>query len=583
MICNKQRIKLKHKYYKELIMNISILLQDTAMEIEYCKTPSDFCFYLKNNFDVGIGNGFTEEKNMKIQMLPIITIQHENKKKIVVNKMAIAYIHTHCWLYEKVTCETLEHAFIINEAAKERYNYLNHKDKDRLVDDRYNKYKEDIVFKYIHEVLFQSMCEYRLGVEFPEFARYLALLNAVVKVNPLNKIIDDDTLKTMLKNSGIPKEAFDYFKLCMRTISDLAKYNSIGNLKDLSFANYSLPLILSAKRGSCFEVIQTSILLFEWLIKASSSFNKMEEMCKQINEAFMKGMPEGQSTKSKLLKQGVTHVEPISKADISNVDKMQSELKIKERFEEIAEAINGMEASTEYADITIEDATQFYIDTVKKYLKKISELEKVFRNAFTTMKQIRAFDGDINLKLQQLAYVSSLTHEDAKVYQYYMKKKISVDVFILRDISGSTNNFKQAYAEAIIILLAAIENIEGIRTMQIDFNMQAFINKSFDTVLKIADIGPKALGGTEIIDALNIVLKTKTKGKKQILFIMSDGAFSSTYQTEMQLKELKMRGFDIYKMAVGSYRASGFDYVPIEDIDKYIAKKIIESGLVDNG
>ena len=67
------------------------------------------------------------------------------------------------------------------------------------------------------------------------------------------------------------------------------------------------------------------------------------------------------------------------------------------------------------------DTSQFFLDTVHKYRREISELEYIFKQSFTSMKIIDAYDGDVNLKKQQEAYLASKTAEESKVYQYYLR------------------------------------------------------------------------------------------------------------------------------------------------------------------
>ena len=93
------------------------------------------------------------------------------------------------------------------------------------------------------------------------------------------------------------------------------------------------------------------------------------------------------------------------------------------------------------------------------------------------MKIIGAYDGDVNLKKQQEAYLASKTAEESRVYQYYLRRKVSVDIMIIRDVSGSTYRFEREYAEALIEILAAVNNFDGIRTLVIDFEGGAKVRK----------------------------------------------------------------------------------------------------------
>jgi uncharacterized sporulation protein YeaH/YhbH (DUF444 family) len=195
-------------------------------------------------------------------------------------------------------------------------------------------------------------------------------------------------------------------------------------------------------------------------------------------------------------------------------------------------------------------------------------------------KNIAASDGDLNFAKQQSAYINSIIGEEGKDYQYRKKERVLLDVVLLRDISGSISHVKDDYAKSIIILLSALENIDGIRTAQIDFNSNHYINKTFDSGIEKATINPVASGGTSIRGAYQEVLKCQFKGKRNLVIVISDGDFIES-QNEVRMLESDINKIaKIVKFAIGGFAKDDYKSIAIKDIPKEMAKAIIQEGLM---
>jgi hypothetical protein len=207
----------------------------------------------------------------------------------------------------------------------------------------------------------------------------------------------------------------------------------------------------------------------------------------------------------------------------------------------------------------------------------------MFKRAFTSMKIVDSFDGDVNLHEQQAAYLASITMEDARVYQYYLKRKVSVDIMILRDISGSTFLFEKEYAEGIIEILAAVNNFKGIRTLEIDFAGEARINKDFSQSIEMASLAPVSGGGTNLLPAVRLLKDQSFKGRRRLLFVLSDGEINDRAQAEQELADFCTENeVEMFKIALGDFANNGYERTAMRNLHKLIAKKILERGVAED-
>jgi len=248
----------------------------------------------------------------------------------------------------------------------------------------------------------------------------------------------------------------------------------------------------------------------------------------------------------------------------------------------VNDLMKGIKASLDKVNLSKKNGSTFFLQTIDKYKHQISEMEKMFKKVFTKVVPVNAFDGDINFKKQQLAYLSSKTNEDAKVYNYQKKELVDVDIVILRDISSSTGDVEVPYAESVIMFLSAVNRIPGIRTMQIDYNESAKINKQFHESVDISCIYPVSNGGTDVASAYRVVLQQKLKGKLKLLFVISDGeTFDKVIAKKME-NVIENTGICIIKFAVNGATLDGYKSVNIKDLHNEITKEVLKRRMLVN-
>ncbi|MDR1617029.1 MAG: VWA domain-containing protein [Syntrophomonadaceae bacterium] len=473
---------------------------------------------------------------------------------ICFNIEKVKQLHAESWLKNRVDYEVLIDGFIIKQIARLRYTV-----KRDTFDERFQthiiKIKESPLYYIIYENLFSAMNEYNLCFDFPELARILELLNSAVMFSGTSR----------LKAFG---PGFELFIPYMTALEKLIRYNYVSGEVDISFINFCLPLCLSAKRTNYVNVISASNLIEEWLFEAKSMIVRRAE--KAANAGTQKiNPPYSKDIKS------------VTDRELDEIDRNAQGLSVRSKLEDVAKEV-GLQAGTGRVKHKTNDTSLFFLDTVRKYHKEISELEYVFKRAFTSMKIVDSFDGDINMNKQQAAYLASITREETKVFQYYRKKKVSVDIVILRDVSGSTHKFEKEYAEGLIEILAAVNSFKGIRTMEIDFGGEVRMNKDFDQTVEMASIFPVSGGGTSLLPAVRFLFRQTFKGKRRLLFILSDGEINDREQADWELDDFCTKNnVNAVKVALGAFANNGYEQIHVRNLHKFIAKKILEQGVTD--
>lgn len=470
---------------------------------------------------------------------------------ICFNIEKIKQLHADSWLKNHAGYEALVDGFIIKQIAALRYTV-----KRRTFDEQFQnhsvKIKESPLYFVIYENLFSAMAEYNLCFEFPELARVLELLTSAVMFSRISYLVR-------------PGAGCGIFVPYIDALEKLIRYHYVSPDVDIAFINFCLPLCLSAKRTNYASVITASSLIEQWLHEAKNMIVRRSALSEQRG---------GQKKNPAYSKD----VRSVTDRELDEIDRNAQALSVRAKLEDIAKEV-GLQAGTGRVKQKTNETTLFFLDTVRKYHKEIAELEYIFKRAFTSMKIVDAFDGDIDLHKQQSAYIASITKEDAKVYQYYRKKKVSVDIVIIRDISGSTFKFEREYAEGLIEILAAVNSFKGIRTMEIDFGGEVKINKNFDQSVEMSSIFPVSGGGTSILPAVRLLKEQVFKGKRRFLFILSDGEINDLAQAEYELQEFcAANNVTALKIALGEFANNGYEQIHIRNLHKYIAKKIIEQG-----
>lgn len=518
------------------MINLSVLLPDIAVktvfiarEEEFITTYSQYQAAPRKPY-VFFGNG-------------------EEGYQIVYNCSCIEEVYAASWLSRFVGLELFYEGFLIKELAKLRYS-VQRDSFDERFQRHLQRYKPGTLYCAIYDVLFSSLIEYQLKFDFPELSKRLELLYSGVFYRDTQGLSQNNELMMPY----------------IVALENLLRFNSVSTAVKEAFLSFCLPLGLIAKRTDYGNVIAATALIEEWLLGAAPVL---------LVNAAAGPVRTGAASKGRYFSK---EIRAITAQDLADIDRNSRLVSVKAKIESVAKEV-GLQAGTGNYLVKANNTTMFFLDTVRKYHKEISELEYLFKKAFTSMLILPAFDGDVNLRRQQQAYLSSLTKEDGKVYRYYVKKKVSVDLMILRDVSGSTYLFETQYAEALVLLLAAVSGFKGIRTLEIDFGGLVRVNKAFEQKVEMSTIFPQSGGGSNILPALRLLQQQKLKGKLRLLFILSDGELTDKGQAEQELAAYSAtNNVVVFRIALGEFAHNGYEYVNIRTLHKYLAKKIIETG-----
>ncbi|MDR1481962.1 MAG: VWA domain-containing protein [Synergistaceae bacterium] len=524
------------------MINLSVICPDLAVRITKTETADEFTS-LYGSAEVNADT-------------PFVFLEDEREGyNMCFNMERIRQLHRESWLEKYVDCEVMVEGFIIRQLARLRYT-VQRDAFDETFQTHIIKIRKSPLYFAIYEILFSAMNEYNLCLEFPELARRLELLNSSISFSHVSK----------LKGLGAGFEAFMPY---VGALEKLVRFNYVSDDVDIDFINFSLPLSLSARRTNYVSVIAAASLIEEWLSEATPMI-------------FLRAEAEAARTGRRKNPPYSKDIRSVTDENLDEIDRSAQPLSVKSKLEDVAKEV-GLQAGTGRVKHKTNDTSLFFLDTVRKYHKEISELEYMFKRAFTTMKITGSFDGDINLRKQQAAYLASITKEEAEVFQYYRKRKVSVDIMILRDVSGSTFLFEKEYAEGIVEILASVNSFKGIRTMEIDFAGEAKVNKDFSQSIEMASIVPISGGGTSILPALRLFMGQTFKGRRRLLFILSDGEINDRAQADRELNVFcRENGIEIIKVALGEFANNGYERTAMRGLHKLIARKIMERGVADD-
>ncbi len=465
--------------------------------------------------------------------------EKDGKYKIVLNMAKIKELWENSWLYDYVTMDVFEAAFTLHELAHVKYT---------VFEDDANKSN---LAKIIKNILEDVRIEYQMSYDFPESSIFFNIL-----LSTLQSEINGN--KENPENGSIESIIYDLF--------DLARYNIINDNLNKELINKMLPFVVLMRRGSPKDCDIACEIILNLIQKNMSQTNQSVPNNIKIKQKAI-------SEKDRKKKQSQYNS---SEAEKQIASKFFDEKVVKEKIEK---SLNGNKAGNAVSVVN-KERTSFFLQTAIEHKNEIAALRSLFNRAFVDFKNIAANDGDLNFARQQSAYINSIIGEEGKDYQYRKKERVLLDVVLLRDISGSISDVKDDYAKSIIILLSALENIDGIRTAQIDFNSNHYTNKTFDSGIEKATINPVASGGTSIRGAYQEVLKYQFKGKRNLVIVISDGDFIES-QSEVRMLESDINKIaKIVKFAIGGFAKDGYKSIAIKDIPKEMAKAIIKEGLM---
>ena len=455
---------------------------------------------------------------------------------------------------------------------------------------------DNSTFKQVFDAVINAKILYYLEMNYQELAKFAYIFSSIYdeqtiidgktfsQLNPTDNKFDNDVNQLYCNIIEFIK------KFCKYQIIDSELADIKHNEDFQKIINEVFPFLIISKRCGTIDCYKVAALVlnllkqndkFDSLASQSSTefvLNSMKmnpqnvpDYIKYSNEFFAKDMSNMSQFDIKVITRNMI-----------NMQVGQTKDAMQGMVNKVNDLMKGAKASLDKANLSKKNGSTFFLQTIDKYKHQISEMEKMFKKVFTKVVPVNAFDGDINFKKQQLAYLSSKTNEDAKVYNYQKKELVDVDIIILRDISGSTGDVEVPYAESVIMFLSAVNRIPGIRTMQIDYNESAKINKQFHESVDISCIYPVSNGGTDVASAYRVVLQQRLKGKLRLLFVISDGETFDKVAAKKLENVMENAGICIIKFAVNGATLDDYKSVNIKDLHNEITKEVLKRRMMIN-
>lgn len=455
---------------------------------------------------------------------------------------------------------------------------------------------DNSTFKQVFDAVINAKILYYLEMNYQELAKFAYIFSSIYdeptivdgktfsQLNPTDNKFDNDANQLYCNIIEFIK------KFCKYQVVDKELVNIKYSEDFQKIINEAFPFLIISKRCGIIDCYKVAALVLN-LLKQNDKFDSLASQ--SSTEFVLNSMKMNPQNVPGYIKYSneffAKDVSNMPQFDIKVITKNMINMQVGQTKDAMQGMVNkandlmkGIKASLDKVNLPKKNGSTFFLQTIDKYKHQISEMEKMFKKVFTKAVPVNAFDGDINFKKQQLAYLSSKTNEDAKVYNYQKKELVDVDIIILRDISGSTGDVEVPYAESVIMFLSAVNRIPGIRTMQIDYNESAKINKQFHESVDISCIYPVSNGGTDVASAYRVVLQQKLKGKLKLLFVISDGETFDKVTAKKLENVMENAGICIIKFAVNGATLDGYKSVNIKDLHNEITKEVLKRRMMIN-
>jgi hypothetical protein len=380
------------------------------------------------------------------------------------------------------------------------------------------------IHKYIDNLIEDIRIENNIGCDYPLAGRFVEMTSKQMKkveAIHLDRKLEDKVKQQLLwlylivRYGVIPKDATQEFVdfvvpyslvatrsnraaayIASKIIHDYIMFDVVHESKDVSLENVGV--LMGELSKDDIEQIQNQIDMAK---------DKVAEMSKDIDHKDI--MENIIQTMSDDLKES-------GAIDGSN------------RIEAL-ETINNL-----VADVVNEVDTQsdFYNSVCREMAAEIDMLSNIVKQIITKHSNIKVYEGDLNIKRMQDAYMSSLVGDSGRDYLQNRIEKADFDCLILRDTSFSTNVMKFDYSKALIMMVEALE-LNNIRNMVVNFDSQVTLVKLFGEHKNKGKFGPRAHGSTRLAAAMESIKgQVDWKNKNRLGIIITDGAISDRYFLE---------------------------------------------------
>jgi hypothetical protein len=511
---------------------------------------------------------------------------------IVINEKRARSIAEDSWLGEAVDAgSTYTMGKMRSIKQLRRFNYLVHQVQVGAVlreiaglrygsSSRAPRVPYNVINKVIDDTLEHNRVEYHLSYDFPIVVPYLKTLMGAVKPTVSVPTRDLSRLRQLCRD-GKEAQALEQAIMALPglladldTVWWLVRFGIAVEDADPDLVNFSLPLALTARRGSRQDAVLATEMIYSYIMSrylqdAESRGGDGDDQEQDAGQGSG-GKPTRDQIEgaiSKILSTLQSNESPIDAQTLEKaLGKGQevSQSGVRDLAEQIqGDSEQGKPPGTEFVpvDLTHQDFT-FFRQTVERHRDLILQLREAFRLRFEHFAIQRTKEGELNLKTHvlQQAYMDSITQEENRTHMRRSRANTKLDVVVLRDISGSTHSMMVPYAEATTCLLTALEGLPGVKTGWVDFNGGAQTIMRPDERIYEVPITPIANGGTQVIPAFDEMDKLKLDGDKRLVFVVTDGEVGDRHNVRSRQRQYEKSGYHFVWINVTPHDQGNVNY-----------------------
>ena len=338
--------------------------------------------------------------------------------KIVINEKVCKQLFKKSWLYKKIQYDEFVCGILLHEVSHIKYGTF------------VRPPVQNGMFHFIDNVIEDSRIEYNLTFQHPALAKYIRWILVALKRGV-------DRTK-----APVTKQVFQEINQDLETLYSIARFGVVDKKADPEFVSFCLPLILSSTRGTRLNTHVAAKAIYDYLYAIAMQDPEVKHWMETVQD-LLSGMTESEIR------------------EILDQDQIASSNSLNAAQQTVTE---GQLAGSGGTPITVEEKeNSFYRSVLERRRDLIDQLRTIFKRYFEKASWVKDYDGDLNVVRQQQAYVNSMTAEVGQDYLRMKQRDPSLDVIIYRDISSSTSNIKDSYAETAVVQLAALEGMRGIR------------------------------------------------------------------------------------------------------------------------
>jgi hypothetical protein len=449
---------------------------------------------------------------------------------VYLNEPSIKKFYTSTWVSEKVSYEYYKLGILLHEFCHIVYDNEPYRQKDPL-------------YHHIFNMLDDPRIEYHLSRTFPALGKTLCWVLASIERNL-------DTKKVVARE----EEHLEELNKQLKTLFRVSRFGVIKPEDDMKFVSFFLPLTLSSSIGDMRNCYHAVDLIYYYLMN-------------EINDTKMRqSMQNASSTIDPLGEESLEEIMDKAQTYADNGIRQVAIAQEEENTIEVGQL--GGEGSTH---IEILEDNSFVLSTLKKRSDEIHAIHTAIRLLRQKWNQTNEYEGEYNFSAQEQAYQDSFTWEENPTFLGLQKIVPSLRFTLIRDVSYSTSGISQEYAEACVMLLAGMEDITGISTIQVDFSDDAIVVKKPEQSVMTSSIYPNIVNGTEFIAAIKLLQALDVKEEQHVVCVVTDGDFnlySKKHGKEYLEKYVESQHVDcLFFVYIGEYQKQDILGYPVFSTD----------------